>query len=255
MEDILGKYPNLDAFIPTGGFPQFLPDAYATSPAKYKAKIASGALALVVADTLPVQIDLLKAGLSPGQVGQRPFEMGYKAMYFLKDIKDGKAPPADPTYTGLDVCTPKTAATCIGVRAFFFPPKTLGKGFFFVVLGRWFSFFVGKGGVGQVFLAGGGGALCFSPPPQARGVFECFGGGRGGGGLVGRVGDRGVLPLAQKGLPPPRAAAGAGATQAVGSDGGEHVVEPALEGERRIPFLEAVDEIDDQRAQPADGER
>ena len=29
MEDILAKYPNLDAFTPTGGFPQFLPDAYA----------------------------------------------------------------------------------------------------------------------------------------------------------------------------------------------------------------------------------
>ena len=81
---------------------------------KYKDKIASGALALVVADTLPVQIDLMKKGLSSGQVGQRPFEMGYKAMYFLKDMKDGKAAPADPTYTGLDVCTPKTADTCVG---------------------------------------------------------------------------------------------------------------------------------------------
>jgi ribose transport system substrate-binding protein len=114
MEDILGKYPNLDAFTPTGGFPQFLPDAYAKTAEKYKDKIASGALALVVADTLPVQIDLMKKGLSSGQVGQRPFEMGYKAMYFLKDIRDGKPAPADPTYTGLDVCTPKTADTCIG---------------------------------------------------------------------------------------------------------------------------------------------
>ena len=90
MEDILAKYPNLDAFTPTGGFPQFLPDAYEKIASKYKDKIASGALALVVADTLPVQIDLMKKGLSAGQVGQRPFEMGYKAMYFLKDIKDGK---------------------------------------------------------------------------------------------------------------------------------------------------------------------
>src|SRR3974390_42440 len=64
MEDILGKYPNLDAFTPTGGFPQFVPDAYEKVASKYKDKIASGALALVVADTLPVQIDLLKAGYS-----------------------------------------------------------------------------------------------------------------------------------------------------------------------------------------------
>ena len=36
---------------------------------------------------LPVQIDQMKEGLSLGQVGQRPFEMGYKTMLFLKDIK------------------------------------------------------------------------------------------------------------------------------------------------------------------------
>src|SRR3954463_6624287 len=52
MEDILGKYPDLDAFTPTGGFPQFVPDAYRAVASKYKDKIASGKLALVVADTL-----------------------------------------------------------------------------------------------------------------------------------------------------------------------------------------------------------
>jgi len=114
MEDTLGKYPQLDAFIPTGGFPQFIPQAYRKVAEKYKARIDDGSLALVVADTLPVQMELLKAGLSKGQVGQRPFEMGYKSMYFLKDIKDGKPAPADPTYTGLDVCTPETADSCIG---------------------------------------------------------------------------------------------------------------------------------------------
>ena len=31
-----------------------------------------------------------------------------------EDMKDGKANPTDPTYTGLDVCTPDTADTCIG---------------------------------------------------------------------------------------------------------------------------------------------
>jgi len=82
--------------------------------AKHMDRIKSGSLALAVADTLPMQIDALKEGMASGNVGQRPFEMGYKAMYFLKDIKDGKAPPADPTYTGLDVCTPDTAATCVG---------------------------------------------------------------------------------------------------------------------------------------------
>ena len=81
---------------------------------QYKDKIASGELALVVADTLPVQIDLMKEGLSAGQVGQRPFEMGYKVIYAIKDMKEGKPAPADPTYTGLDVCTPDNVDTCIG---------------------------------------------------------------------------------------------------------------------------------------------
>ena len=114
LEDILGKYPDLDAFIPTGGFPQFVPDAYRNAVSQYKDKIASGALALVVADTLPVQIDLMKEGLSAGQVGQRPFEMGNKVIHAIYDMKNGKPAPADPTYTGLDVCTPETADTCIG---------------------------------------------------------------------------------------------------------------------------------------------
>jgi ribose transport system substrate-binding protein len=113
FEDIMAKTPDLDAFIPTGGFPQFIPDANRAAVGKYKDKIASKALALVVADTLPVQIDQMKEGLSLGQVGQRPFEMGYMTMKALQDMADGKAAPADPTYTGLDVCTPETADTCI----------------------------------------------------------------------------------------------------------------------------------------------
>jgi ribose transport system substrate-binding protein len=113
FEDIMAKTPNLDAFIPTGGFPQFIPDANRAAVGKYKDKIAGKELGLVVADTLPVQIDQMKEGLSLGQVGQRPFEMGYKTMFALRDIKDGKAAPTDPTYTGLDVCTPETADTCI----------------------------------------------------------------------------------------------------------------------------------------------
>ena len=68
----------------------------------------------MVADTLPVQLDQMKEGLSLGQVGQRPFEMGYKSTKALLDIKNGKAAPADPSYTGLDVCTPANVATCIG---------------------------------------------------------------------------------------------------------------------------------------------
>ncbi len=113
FEDIMAKNPKLDAFIPTGGFPQFVPDANRAAVEKYKGMIADKSLALVVADTLPVQIDQMKEGYSLGQVGQRPFEMGYMTMKAFADMKDGKPAPADPSYTGLDVCTPETADTCI----------------------------------------------------------------------------------------------------------------------------------------------
>ncbi|MGX7874591.1 substrate-binding domain-containing protein [Mesorhizobium sp. ORM6] len=113
FQDFMAKMPNLDAFVPTGGFPQFVPDANRAAVEPYKDKIAKKELALVVADTLPTQIEQMKEGYSLGQVGQRPFEMGYKTMFALKDMKDGKPAPTDPTYTGLDVCTPETADTCI----------------------------------------------------------------------------------------------------------------------------------------------
>ena len=113
LEDILAKYPNLDAFTPTGGFPQFIPQAYKRVAEKHKQRLADKSLALVVADTLPVQMNLLKEGLSLGQVGQRPFDMGYQTMNFLYQIKTENKMPEDPSYTGLDVCTPETADTCI----------------------------------------------------------------------------------------------------------------------------------------------
>jgi ribose transport system substrate-binding protein len=114
LEDTLAKYGDLTAYISTGAFTQWNPDAYRNAVKGVKDKIDSKELALVVADTLPVQMQLLKEGYSLGQVGQRPFEMGYRAMGFCWEMVTEKKNPADPTYTGLDVCTPETADTCIG---------------------------------------------------------------------------------------------------------------------------------------------
>lgn len=113
FEDFMAANPDLDAFLPTGGFPQFLPDANRAAVEQYKDEIASGQLALVVADTLPVQIEQMKEGYSAGQVGQRPFEMGYRVMQAFAQMAAGGEPPADPTFTGLDVCTPENVDTCI----------------------------------------------------------------------------------------------------------------------------------------------
>ena len=74
--------------------------------------------AVVIADTLPMQMEDLDAGRTHGQVGQQPYMMGYKAMYVLKDIVDGKPLKFDNTsnnaiYTGLDVCMKPNIGSCI----------------------------------------------------------------------------------------------------------------------------------------------
>ncbi len=112
LTDILAKEKNLAAFISTGAFTQWFDNAYRQAVKPYKSKLDSGKLTLVVADTLPMQMEQLNDGLSNGQVGQRPFEMGYKAMFILKDLVAGKK-VADPIYTGLDVCTSENAKSCL----------------------------------------------------------------------------------------------------------------------------------------------
>ena len=111
MTDILAKYPDLDAMLNAGGAPQMLPQAYRQLLANYEDRIKSDDLVLLFVETMDVQMGFLKEGLSDGQVGQRPYEMGYRAIYVLNDLLDGKQPP-DPITVGLDVCTPETADTC-----------------------------------------------------------------------------------------------------------------------------------------------
>ncbi|MCB1491327.1 MAG: sugar-binding protein [Rhodobiaceae bacterium] len=112
LTDILAANPDLTAFISTGAFTQWFDNAYRQAVEPYKAKMDSGEMSVIVADTLPMQMQQLKDGLSNGQVGQRPFQMGYMAMHILKDIKEGKS-VEDPIYTGLDVCTKDNADSCL----------------------------------------------------------------------------------------------------------------------------------------------
>jgi len=67
---------------------------------------------IVAGDTLPPQMQALKEGRSHAQVGQRPFEMGYRAPTVMIDLIEGKDVP-DPIYTGLDECTADNIDGCI----------------------------------------------------------------------------------------------------------------------------------------------
>lgn len=112
MTDILAANPDLTAFLSTGAFTQWFDNAYRKAAEPYKAEMDAGEMTIVVADTLPMQLEQTKDGLGNGLVGQRPFEMGYKAMFILKDIADGKT-VEDPIYTGLDVCSNDNIDTCV----------------------------------------------------------------------------------------------------------------------------------------------
>jgi ribose transport system substrate-binding protein len=111
LTDILAKYPTIDAVLDAGGAPEMVAQGYRELMAKYDSRLKNNDLVMLFVETLPMQMDLMKEGLSQGQVGQRPFEMGYRAMYVLNDLVAGKSAP-DPITIGLDVCTPETISSC-----------------------------------------------------------------------------------------------------------------------------------------------
>jgi ribose transport system substrate-binding protein len=111
LTDLLAKYPKIDAVLDAGGAPEMEVKAYRELMDKYKDRLSDHDLIMLFVETLPMQMDAMKAGLSQGQVGQRPFEMGYKAIYLLNDLTQGKS-VSDPVTIGLDVCTPDTIDTC-----------------------------------------------------------------------------------------------------------------------------------------------
>jgi ribose transport system substrate-binding protein len=113
MADAFTANPDLTAFMLVGGWAQFAPQAYAQVTDQVMDKLKAKSMVIVAGDTLPPQMEALKAGRSHVQVGQRPFEMGYRAPSVMIDLLDGK--PVEPViYTGLDECTQETADSCIG---------------------------------------------------------------------------------------------------------------------------------------------
>lgn len=113
MADTFVANPDLAAFMLIGGWAQFAPQAYAQVTDQVMDKLKSKQLVIVAGDTLPPQMEALKAGRSHVQVGQRPFEMGYRAPSVMIDLIEGKT--VDPIiYTGLDECSQDNADGCIG---------------------------------------------------------------------------------------------------------------------------------------------
>lgn len=113
MTDILAANPDLDAFAIEGGWPLFgAPQPYRDLVRPLKDRIASNDFVISAADTIGDEVAIAGEGLVTALVGQRPFEMGYKAPSVMIDLIEGK-PVEDPVFTGLDECTKDTVSTCI----------------------------------------------------------------------------------------------------------------------------------------------
>jgi ribose transport system substrate-binding protein len=110
MADVATANPQIDAIVPVGGWPLFVPEAYRAFVRSNQAKFDSGKLTVVSADTLPAEVDLLKAGYVSALIGQRPYEMGAKAIDILLALKQGKQVPVI-TYAGLDPVTKENVNT------------------------------------------------------------------------------------------------------------------------------------------------
>jgi ribose transport system substrate-binding protein len=111
MSDVFTAHPDLDAFILIGGWAQFAPQAYTQVTDQVMDKLKSKELIIVAGDTLPPQTQAFRDGRSHAQVGQRPFEMGYKAPDVMIQLIKGEKVD-DPLFTGLDVCNTEDPGFC-----------------------------------------------------------------------------------------------------------------------------------------------
>jgi len=113
MTDILAANPKLDAFGIMGGWPLFgAPQPYRDLIKPLASRVASNDFVIGAADTIGDEVAIAKEGLVTALVGQRPFEMGYKAPTVMISLIKGEKVD-DPVFTGLDECTKDNADTCI----------------------------------------------------------------------------------------------------------------------------------------------
>lgn len=105
MQDIATANPEINAIVPVGGWPMFVPEAYKSFVDTQRERMESGDFVLVVADTLPIQIQLLDEGYADALVGQQPYEMGRIAMDLLLSLVNEEEVD-EITYADLEIVTP-----------------------------------------------------------------------------------------------------------------------------------------------------
>ena len=84
IRDVMKKYKDLDGWFMSGGWPLFAPKETVISALGGKERVKD--LLTVGFDTLPPELELVKAGAVKGLVGQRPYDMGYLSIMVLYNM-------------------------------------------------------------------------------------------------------------------------------------------------------------------------
>lgn len=84
LTDVTRRYPNLDGWFASGGWPLFAPVNTVVNALGGMEKAQS--LLTVGFDTLPPELELIKANAWKGLVGQRPYDMGYLSVVVLYNM-------------------------------------------------------------------------------------------------------------------------------------------------------------------------
>lgn len=110
--DEVGKDTNAaDALIVVGLWPQ-LSKNYASVLNQYKTILDQKEIVILMSDTMPFQLPFIDLGLSHGNIGQRPYSMGYKAIQVLYNIVHNH-PVDEIIYTPLTYCHRGNLKDCI----------------------------------------------------------------------------------------------------------------------------------------------
>lgn len=112
MESVMkGKPVKADSFIAVGGWAQNNDALYREMIAPYRGKINDKEVIIVITDTSPEQLMMLKDNLAHINVGQNPYEMGRQAILTLHSIVT-KQKYEEIIYTPVTFCTPKNFDSC-----------------------------------------------------------------------------------------------------------------------------------------------
>ncbi|BBD07508.1 substrate-binding domain-containing protein [Desulfovibrio ferrophilus] len=103
---------HVDTIIILGAWPQQRPEEYLTSLSKRRADLDSKKIIIIVGDTLQNQLQLLEQGLAHGNIGQKPYAMGKKAIEILYKIYHGEPVP-NVIYTPTESCVRRSSSDVI----------------------------------------------------------------------------------------------------------------------------------------------